>query len=96
MYIYKWIEGIKNLEDFCLKRFKEKPRFLETIGHCGPATIWMVYKYLDENDWGKGCTQMFLLFMEHNSGKTLFTDIQEIFKWSYEKIRVDRTSVLKR
>lgn len=95
MYIYKWIEGEKNLEEFCLKRFKVRPNFTETIGHCGPATIYLIYKYRDEKDWNKGYAEMYLLFMEHNSGTKLFTEIQEIMHWTYEKIKADRTSILK-
>lgn len=95
MYIYKWIEGEKNLNDFCIKRFKARPSFLETIGHCGPATIWLIYKYKDEIDRNKGCAEMYLLFMEHSSGTKLFTEIQEIMHWTYEKIKADKTSILK-
>ena len=38
---------------------------------------------------------MYLLFMEHNSGTKLFTEIQEIMHWTYEKIKSDKTSILK-
>ena len=68
MYVYKWIEGEKQMIDFCQKRFKMKPHFCETIGHCGPATIHLIYKYKDENDRSKGCAQMFFLFMDHPAG----------------------------
>lgn len=90
MYSYKWIEGEKALDEFCEKRFKAKPRFVETIGHCGGATIYEIYKYRDENDTSKGCAQMFLLFMEHFSGKYSFTQIQNIMKQSYGEIRANK------
>lgn len=95
MYTYKWIEGEKEMIDFCLKRFKEKPHFCETIGHCGPATIRMIYKYRDNNDLSKGCVQMFLLYMEHPTGKVWATDLDEIERWTYEQIRADRSSIVK-
>lgn len=95
MYIYKWIEGEKEMIDFCLKRFNMKPYFCETIGHCGPATIHMIYKYRDSNDLSKGCVQMFFLFMDHQNGKVGYMELCDIEKWSYEKIRADRSSIVK-
>lgn len=51
-YIYKWIEGEKNLKDYCRKRFNELPRFIETIGRVGTegAQIWLIYKRKKEED----------------------------------------------
>jgi hypothetical protein len=94
-FIYKWIEGWGNLQEFCLKRFHFPPRFCETIGHCGPATIYNIYKYRDKNDTQKGCADMYLMFMEHTSGKTTWIELQEIMRWSYEQIRADKSSLLK-
>lgn len=94
MYVYKWIEGEKQMIDFCQKRFKMKPHFCETIGHCGPATIHMIYKYKDENDRSKGCAQMFFLFMEHPNGKVWGEELDKIERWTYEQIRTDRTSLV--
>ena len=42
-YATIWIEGEKALDAFCMKRFGAKPHFVETIGRCGAATIYMVY-----------------------------------------------------
>ena len=95
MYTYKWIEGEAALVEFCLKRFKMKPHFCETIGHCGPATIHMIYKYRDENDLSKGCAQMFFMFMEHPNGTIGCIDLDKIERWTYEQIRTDRTSLVK-
>lgn len=95
MYIYKWIEGEKELIDFCQKRFKANPRFVETIGHCGPATIHKIYKYRDNNDMSKGCVQMFFMFMEHHSGKICGRELDKIERWTYEQIRADRSSIVK-
>lgn len=95
MYIYKWIEGKENLKEFCLKRFKDRPHFTETIGRCGQATIYLIYKYRDETDWNKGCVEMYLLFMEHPSGTHSFRKIQDMMYWTYEKIKADKTSIIK-
>lgn len=91
-YIYKWIEGEKNLEDYCLKRFKERPRFVETIGRVGTegAKIWNIYKHKPEG----GYANMYLLFMPHEKG-TIY-DIGELSKMSYEDIRADRNSLLRK
>lgn len=93
MYQYKWIEGEKNLEDFCLKCLGERPRFLETIGHCGQAVIWLVYKYRPDRD----CyTDMYLLFIDHPKGQYTFEQIwNTIRKMTYEQIEAYRISVLK-
>lgn len=94
MYVYKWIEGWEKMIDFCQKRFKMKPHFCETIGHCGPATIHMIYKYKDENDRSKGCAQMFFLFMEHPNGTVWGEELDKIERWTYEQIKADRTSLV--
>lgn len=91
MYIVKWIEGEKNLEEFCLKRFKEKPRFCETIGHCGDATIHMIYKYRQDKS---RYTQMFFLFMRHENGTISDGHLSDKERMTYEQIRTDSTSIL--
>lgn len=91
MYIYKWIEGRDRLKDFCKKRFKEDPHFTETIGHCGNAEIWLIYKKKPIS----GFAEMYLLFMEHYSGTKSYTEItRDVAQWDYEKIRADKTSEL--
>lgn len=96
MYSYIWIEGEEALNDFCEKRFKSRPRFCETIGHCGPAEIHKIYKNRDDNDQSKGCAQMFFLFMDHPHGKIGCIDLDKIERWNYEQIRDDRSSIVKR
>ena len=89
MYIYKWIEGERNLNDFCAKRFNEKPRFVETIGSVTGAKIWMIYKKRPDGYY----TDMYLLFMRHEKGT--ICDIGELSKMTYEQIILDRNSILK-
>lgn len=87
-YVYKWIEGRKNLDAYCEKRFKEKPRFTETIGFVGDITIHLIYK-LKPN---AGYVEMFLMFMKHPLGE--ITDINELSRMTYEEIRTDKNSIL--
>ena len=89
-YIYKWIEGWDEMQDYCVKRFKSRARFCETVGHCGEATIWMIYK---RKECG-GYAEMYLLFMRHEKGA--IHDIGELSKMSYEDIRTDRNSILRK
>ena len=35
MYTYIWIEGWENLQEFCKKRFNDRPYMCECTGHCG-------------------------------------------------------------
>ena len=91
MFIAKWIEGERNLEDFCTKRFGELPRFCETIGHVGEATVHLIYKYKGE---GIGYVAMYMLFMRHHSGTYTYSDIMDMEKMTYEQIKADRTAIL--
>ena len=89
MYICKWIESRKNLDDFCLKRFKTKPRFNGAIGHAGDATIHLIYKRKEDGSF----TEMYLLYMRHQNG-TIY-DINQVERQTYEEIRADKTAILK-
>ena len=98
MITWIWIEGEKALNEFCLKRFKEKPRFLETCFRVGTARGRMIYKEIPETGH---YTDMYLLYMDAPSGFTganhigsgMLTDIERM---TYEEIRADRTAILKR
>ena len=87
-YIYKWIEGRKNLEEYCQKRFKDKPRFIETIGRVGEAKIYYMYKRKEDGSYA----EMYLLFMHHEKGTVSWID--DISMMTYEQIRADRTAIL--
>ena len=89
MYTTIWIEGEKNLNDFCLRRFKETPHFVETIGKVGPAKVYKIYKWREAK---QRYTDMYLLFMEHPKGNV--GDISDIRTQTYEQIRANRTSIL--
>lgn len=90
-YITLWIEGEKNLNEYCKKRFGETPRFVETIGKVGyeGAKVWLIYKQKDDGRY----VDMYLLFMPHPKG-TIY-DIGEFSKMSYDEIRTDRTAILR-
>lgn len=89
-YIYKWIEGWDEMQDFCVKRFGNRASFCETVGHCNEATIWMIYKRKNTG----GFAELYLLFMKHEKGT--IHDIGELSKMSYEDIRSDRNSLLRK
>lgn len=89
-YIYKWIEGWDEMQAFCEKRFGHRASFCETIGTCDTAKIWMIYKRKDGGEFA----EMYLLFMPHEKG-TIY-DIGELSKMSYEDIRADRNSLLRK
>ena len=105
MYSYIWIEGEKNLDEFCMKRFGEKPHFMETIGRVSgkgaSAKIHMINKYLTDEELADpkrtiSYHDMYFLYMEHNGGKYFQSEIEEIKRWDYEKIRTDRTAILRK
>lgn len=89
MYTVKWIEGETNLNDFCLRRFGEEPRFVETIGRVGTAKVYHLYKWRTDK---QRYVPMYLLFMEHPKGTV--GDISDIQHMTYEEIRVYSGSLL--
>lgn len=93
MWSYLWIEGERNLHEFCLKRFKELPRFIETTGRCKEAIIRLIYKL--EDGYG-GAHEMYFLKMKHDKGVYDGNEIDEIQHWTYEQIKTDRTAILRR
>lgn len=88
-YTTIWIEGEENLRRFCVKRFKEKPSFVETIGRAGGAKINLVYKWREDK---QRYVDMYLLFMPHPNGRCY--DINDERKKSYEEIRSTKGSIL--
>lgn len=90
MYQVIWIVGEKALYEFCLKAFREQPIFVETVGHCGPATIWIKDK-LDTS--GSVCHRCYLAFMQHQRGDRSYHDIQQISHETYEQIISHRTTI---
>lgn len=85
LYQAIWIEGESALEDFCRKELKDHPRFIETIGHCGSATIWLKYK----RDNAGNFHRVFLVFRQHPSGHWTFDDLQAQSLQSYEQLKIN-------
>lgn len=103
MMTWIWIEGKKALDEFCLRRFKETPRFTETVGHIGgKAKVRLIYKYVyDDNGEIDRCAEMYLLYMDAPySSKApnldVWSNLTEIQRKTYEEIRLDKTAILKR
>ncbi|MDE6803154.1 MAG: hypothetical protein K2J29_00775 [Muribaculaceae bacterium] len=96
MYSYIWIEDEKNLNEFCLKRFGETPKFADNIGRItGNGESAKVHKiYKDDADGNYH--QMYFLWMSHERGRYGNSEINEIKRWNYEKIKTDRTAILRK
>lgn len=91
MYTIKWIEGEQNLNAFCQRCFKERPQFVESIAHCGAATIHRIYKFrADKQEY----VPMFFLFMHKSNGTVTENQLSELRHQSYEQIATDRTALL--
>lgn len=92
-YVYMWIEGNDNLNDFCKKRFGERPQFCETIGHCGSAKIYLTYKPDNDGHYH----EMYFIFMKHENSDMGYCELMDdiCIKFNYEDIRTDRHSILK-
>lgn len=94
-FIYFWVEGYNEINDFCQKRLGERPQFVETIGQCGNAKIYNIYKIDKEGNWHN----MYFVFMRHKSGTMTYYELMEniYHKYkTYEQIETDRNSLLKR
>ena len=88
-YTTIWIEGEENLMSFCLRRFKESPTFVETIGRAGGASIHLLYKWREDK---QSYVDMYLLFMPHPNGTCY--DINDESKKNYEEIRSTKGAIL--
>lgn len=102
MITWIWIEGDKLFDEYCMKRFKQRPRFTETcsqIYHKGGVTrIRLTYKYREDLDL---YVAMFLLYMDAPQGAkctncAYTSELSDIQRMSYEEIKADRTAILKR
>ena len=89
-YIYKWIEGEKNLYEYCQSRFGEQPQFCEHHGFCAQAKIIKTEKEKPDGYY----SLFFLLYMQSDNGEIY--DIGDIRTMTYEQIRADKTAILKR
>lgn len=102
MITWIWIEGEKALNDFCERRFKEKPRWMENTGRLPRAKVAQIYKYVYKEDGETvvRVAQMYLLWMDapNERCKNLAGSGQlpAIQRMSYEEIKTDRTAILRK
>lgn len=102
MITWIWIEGEKALNEFCLKRFKDKPQFCENSGMVMSARVFKIYKYVykEDGETVDRVAQMFLLWMDapNDNCKNLAGDgqLSDIQRMTYEEIKADRTAILRR
>ena len=95
MYTYIWIEGWENLQEFCQKRFNDRPYMCECTGHCGDVRIHNIYKEDKDGHYH----EMYFLYMEHDKGEYNSWDVlhEKVERaWDYEQIRLDKRSILRR
>lgn len=102
MITWIWIEGEKALNEFCMRRFKTTPRWMETIGTLPGAKAALIYKYVYKADGETvdRVAQMYLLWMDapndnckNLTGSGMLSDIQRM---TYEEIKTDRTAILRK
>lgn len=89
MLTYGIIKGEKTLNKYCEKRWGQRPRFMETIGHIANVTIEHFYEHGPDDD---GYAPYYLLIMEHEKGK--FTSFNDIREEAYEAIRTGKARLL--
>lgn len=66
MLTYAIIRGHADLVKYCEKRWGERARFIETIGHVKECTVELHYWKSPTDD---GYQDYYLLYMEHPNGK---------------------------
>ena len=89
MLTYGIIKGEAALNKYCEKRWGERPRFVETIGHVKECTVELHYWKSPTDD---GYAPYYLLIMEHEKGK--FTSFNDIREEAYEAIRTGKARLL--
>lgn len=102
MITWIWIEGEKTLDDFCQRRFNERPHWIEHTGRLSHAKVVQRYKdvYKEDGETVDRVAQMYLLWMEapnerckNLAGSGQLPDIQRM---TYEEIKADRTAILRK
>lgn len=102
MITWIWIEGENALNDFCERRFKEKPHWMENTGRLTRAKVAQIYKYVykEDGETVDRVAQMFLLWMDapNDNCKNLAGDgqLSDIQRLTYEEIKADRTAILRK
>lgn len=96
MYSYIWIEGEKNLDEFCMKRFGDKPRFLEHFASISGNGATAKIEKREVEDAEGYYHPMYLLTMRHDEGRFSTIDIEREKKKTYEDIGTDRKAILRK
>lgn len=89
MLTYGIIKGEAALNKYCLKRWGEKPRFTETIGHVKECTVELHYWKSPTDD---GFQDYYLLYMEHPDGK--FSSTRQMCDLAREAVETGRARLL--
>ena len=89
MLTYGIIKGEAALNKYCEKRWGEKPRFVETIGHIVNVTVELHYYRSPTDD---GYMPYYLLIMEHRNGK--YSSMNQIRDEAYEAVTTGKARLL--
>ena len=85
------IRGNDNLYKYCEKRFRESPRFMETIGHVGKAKVYLRYWHAPTDD---GYYDYYVLIMEDNERGKYYPSHQELIKECREAVETGKARLL--
>ena len=89
MLTYAIIKGEDALIRYCRRRWNDRPRFVETIGHIANVTIELHY-YRSPTD--AGYMPYYLLIMEHKDGK--YSSMNQIREEAYELVETGKACLL--
>ena len=89
MLTYGIIKGEAALNKYCEKRWGERPRFVETIGHVKECTVELHYWKSPTDD---GYQDYYLLYMEHPDGK--FSSTRQMCDEARETVETGKARLL--
>ncbi len=89
MMTYGIIKGEAAMLRYCRKRWNDRPRFIETIGHIANVTVELHY-YKSPTD--VGYMPYYLLIMEHQDGK--YSSMNQIRDEAYELVSTGKARLL--
>jgi len=90
-YIYAVIKGEKFLDEYCEKRWNERPHFMESFAHINEVTIERIEEMSPTDD---GYKQYFILYMVDPKRESLLTSFSQIRKRVHEDIRTGNIALL--
>ena len=90
-YIYAVIKGEAALDKYCVKRWGERPRFMESFAHVSDVTIERIEEMSPTDD---GYKQYYILYMVDPKCESLLTSYSQIRTQVHEAIRTGTARLL--